>query len=77
MKLLLIMTPPAGAIVLRGSGAVGGWSAVGGPCSVRPTTSRLGIAHDRWLIYGKTGVAYSHTNYTDNIVRLGLNFRLN
>jgi outer membrane immunogenic protein len=30
------------------------------------STSRLGIAHDRWLIYIKTGVAYAHTNYTDN-----------
>jgi outer membrane immunogenic protein len=28
--------------------------------------STLGIAHDRWLIYGKAGVAWEHTNYTDN-----------
>jgi opacity protein-like surface antigen len=35
------------------------------------TTSRLGIAHDRWLIYGKAGVAYAHTNYTDNWTTTG------
>jgi outer membrane immunogenic protein len=35
------------------------------------TTSRLGIAHDRWLIYVKTGVAYAHTNYTDNWATTG------
>jgi outer membrane immunogenic protein len=29
-------------------------------------TSSVGIAHDRWLIYGKAGVAWAHTNYTDN-----------
>jgi outer membrane immunogenic protein len=29
-------------------------------------TSTLGIAHDRWLVYGKAGVAWSHTNYTEN-----------
>ena len=29
-------------------------------------TSTLGIAHDRWLIYGKAGVAWEHTNYTVN-----------
>jgi outer membrane immunogenic protein len=27
-------------------------------------TSRVGIAHDRWLVYGKAGVAYEHTNFT-------------
>jgi outer membrane immunogenic protein len=31
-------------------------------------TSSVGIAHDRWLIYGKAGVAWTHTNYTDNWV---------
>jgi outer membrane immunogenic protein len=29
-------------------------------------TNSIGIAHDRWLIYGKAGVAWAHTNYTDN-----------
>src|SRR5262249_3944060 len=30
------------------------------------SVSTVGIAHDRWLIYGKAGVAYTHNNYTDN-----------
>jgi outer membrane immunogenic protein len=30
------------------------------------TVSTVGIAHDRWLIYGKAGVAYTHIDYTDN-----------
>ena len=29
-------------------------------------TSSVGIAHDRWLVYGKAGVAWAHTDYTDN-----------
>jgi outer membrane immunogenic protein len=29
-------------------------------------TSTLGIAHDRWLIYGKAGVAWQKTDFTDN-----------
>jgi outer membrane immunogenic protein len=29
-------------------------------------TSTVGIAHDRWLIYGKAGVAWAKTDYTDN-----------
>ncbi len=29
-------------------------------------TSTLGIAHDRWLIYGKAGVAWAKTDYTSN-----------
>ena len=29
-------------------------------------TSSVGIAHDRWLIYGKAGVAWTHSDYTDN-----------
>jgi outer membrane immunogenic protein len=29
-------------------------------------TSSVGIAHDRWLIYGKAGVAWAHFDYTDN-----------
>jgi outer membrane immunogenic protein len=28
-------------------------------------TSSVGIAHDRWLIYGKAGVAWAHFDYTD------------
>jgi outer membrane immunogenic protein len=36
-------------------------------------TSTLGIAHDRWLVYGKAGVAWAHTNYTENsTVNLGV-----
>jgi outer membrane immunogenic protein len=31
-------------------------------------TNSIGIAHDRWLIYSKAGVAWTHTNYTDNWV---------
>jgi outer membrane immunogenic protein len=31
-------------------------------------TNSIGIAHDRWLIYAKAGVAWTHTNYTDNWV---------
>jgi len=27
-------------------------------------TSRVGIAHDRWLAYGKAGVAYEHSTFT-------------
>jgi outer membrane immunogenic protein len=30
------------------------------------SVSTIGIAHDRWLIYGKAGIAYTHVNYTDN-----------
>jgi len=30
-------------------------------------TSTVGIAHDRWLIYGKAGVAWSKTDYTENL----------
>jgi outer membrane immunogenic protein len=29
-------------------------------------TTRLGIAHDRWMIYGKAGAAWENTKYTDN-----------
>jgi outer membrane immunogenic protein len=29
-------------------------------------TARMGIAHDRWLIYGKGGVAWARTNYTES-----------
>jgi outer membrane immunogenic protein len=30
------------------------------------STSSVGIAHDRWLVYGKAGVAWAHNTYTDN-----------
>ena len=33
---------------------------------VGTATSTVGIAHDRWLIYGKAGVAWAKTDYTDN-----------
>jgi outer membrane immunogenic protein len=33
---------------------------------VGTAASTIGIAHDRWLIYGKAGAAYAHTNFTDN-----------
>jgi outer membrane immunogenic protein len=36
------------------------------------STNSVGIAHDRWLIYGKAGVAWSHANYTDNWVGGGV-----
>jgi outer membrane immunogenic protein len=31
-------------------------------------TSSVGIAHDRWLIYGKAGVAWAHLDDTDNSI---------
>jgi outer membrane immunogenic protein len=34
-------------------------------------TSTVGIAHDRWLIYGKAGVAWAKTDYTDNWAIVG------
>jgi len=33
---------------------------------IATATSRVGIAHNNWLIYGKAGVAWANTNYTDN-----------
>jgi outer membrane immunogenic protein len=33
---------------------------------VGTATSTLGIAHDRWLVYGKAGVAWAKTDYTSN-----------
>jgi outer membrane immunogenic protein len=35
-------------------------------------TSTVGIAHDRWLVYGKAGVAWSKTDYTDNWTIVGV-----
>ena len=35
-------------------------------------TSTVGIAHDRWLIYGKAGVAWQKTDVTDNWAIVGI-----
>ena len=35
-------------------------------------TSSVGIAHDRWLVYGKAGVAWTHNDYTDNWTVVGI-----
>jgi outer membrane immunogenic protein len=32
------------------------------------STVRLGIAHDRWMVYSKAGAAWAHTNYTSTWV---------
>src|SRR5258708_4193323 len=39
-------------------------------------TSSVGIAHDRWLVYGKAGVAWTHNDYTgiQTITGLGVPF---
>jgi outer membrane immunogenic protein len=37
-------------------------------------TSTVGIAHDRWLIYGKAGVAWTHNDFTVNSTLLGAPF---
>jgi outer membrane immunogenic protein len=39
-------------------------------------TSSVGIAHDRWLVYGKAGVAWTHNDYTgiQTIAGLGVPF---
>jgi outer membrane immunogenic protein len=34
--------------------------------------TRIGIAHDNWLVYGKAGSAFEHTNFTDNWTAVGL-----
>ena len=34
------------------------------PAWTATVASRVGIAHDRWLAYGKAGVAYEHTDFT-------------
>src|SRR3984957_14789277 len=39
---------------------------------IATATSSIGIAHNNWLIYTKAGVAYAHTNYTDNWVGGGI-----
>jgi outer membrane immunogenic protein len=36
------------------------------------TTSSVGIAHDRWLIYGKAGVAWTNNSYTGTQVIAGI-----
>jgi hypothetical protein len=33
---------------------------------VGTAVSTVGIAHNNWLLYGKAGVAWDHTTYTDN-----------
>jgi hypothetical protein len=33
--------------------------------------TRIGIAHDRWLVYGKAGSAFEHTNFTDTWTAVG------
>jgi outer membrane immunogenic protein len=33
---------------------------------IATATNSVGIAYDRWLIYGKAGVAWNHTDYSDN-----------
>ena len=48
----------APAILTRAIGANTKWQGT--------ATSTVGIAHDRWLIYGKAGVAWAHFDYTDN-----------
>jgi outer membrane immunogenic protein len=34
-------------------------------------TTRIGIAHDRWMLYGKAGAAWAHTSYNDGYVGVG------
>jgi outer membrane immunogenic protein len=38
---------------------------------IATATSRVGIAHNNWLVYGKAGVAWANTNYTDNWAATG------
>jgi outer membrane immunogenic protein len=58
---------------IKGSSATAFTGAGGFPTSALLTVdtpwtatvaSRVGIAHDRWLAYGKAGVAYEHTDFT-------------
>ena len=37
-------------------------------------TSTVGIAHDRWLVYGKAGVAWAKTDFTENWALVGIPF---
>jgi outer membrane immunogenic protein len=53
-----IGVPPGAFSLTRAITANSKWTAT--------TVSTVGIAHDRWLIYGKAGVAYTHIDYTDN-----------
>jgi outer membrane immunogenic protein len=34
-------------------------------------TSTVGVAHNNWLLYGKAGVAWANTSYTDNWTFVG------
>lgn len=43
--------------ITRTLGAKTDWTAT--------VTTRIGIAHDRWMIYGKAGAAWENTKYTD------------
>jgi outer membrane immunogenic protein len=52
--------PGAAGLLTRSITANSNW--------IGTATNSIGIAHDRWLIYGKAGVAWTHTNYTDNWV---------
>jgi len=55
---------PPGALLTRSITADTKWAAT--------AVSTVGIAHDRWLVYGKAGVAWAHTDYTDNWSVVGL-----
>ena len=54
----------APAILTRAIGANTKWQGT--------ATSTVGIAHDRWLIYGKAGVAWQKTDFTDNWAIVGV-----
>ena len=54
----------APAILTRAIGANTKWQGT--------ATSTVGIAHDRWLIYGKAGVAWQKTDFTDNWAIVGI-----
>jgi outer membrane immunogenic protein len=53
----LLVLPP-GVAINRSLGANTDWTGT--------ATTRIGIAHDHWLFYGKVGAAWAHTKYTDN-----------
>lgn len=53
---LIAILPPANALN-RSITANTDWTGT--------ATTRIGIAHDHWLFYGKAGAAWAHTNYTD------------
>jgi len=53
-----------GLAITRSLGANTDWTGT--------ATTRIGIAHDHWLFYGKAGAAWAHTNYTDTWTAPGL-----